>query len=169
LPPEEREHYFQEAVSRVAQGARPVSDLTTKFDTYPGLEQFTVQMDNFAVADGKYYYFNVPFTASLFDALADHRELPLYVPEADENDFRAEIQLPGGYHETGIAPRTRKLVAPGGSEARVTESSEDGKCVVTEQFNVEPAIIKPKEYSDLLDIQSALGQKSGTTFLFEQE
>ncbi|HTV42510.1 MAG TPA: DUF3857 domain-containing protein [Candidatus Sulfotelmatobacter sp.] len=169
LPPEEREHYFQEAVTRVGQGARPVSDLTTKFDAYPGLERFTVKMDNFAVADGKYFYFNLPFTGSLFDSLADHRTLPLFVPEADENDFRAEIQLPGGYHETGIAPKDEKLVAPGGSEARITQTDRDGKCVVSEQFDLTPGIIKPEDYSDLLNIQSALGQKSATTFLLEQE
>ena len=169
LPPEEREHYFQEAVTRVAQGARPVSDLTTKFDTYPGLERFTVKMDNFAVVDGKYFYFNLPFTAALFDTLADHRALPLYIAEADENDYRAEIQLPDGYTESGIAPKNEKLVAPGGSEARITQTDHNGKCVVTEQLNVTPGIIKPKEYSDLLDIQSALTQKSATTFLLEQE
>lgn len=169
LPPEEREHYFQEAVSRVAQGAKPVTGLTTKFDTYPGLERFTVQLDNFAVADGKYFYFNLPFTGSLFDGLADHRSLPYFIPGADENDFRAEITLPAGYHESGIAPRTRKLVAPGGSEARVTESNDGDKCVVTEQFEMKPGIIKPKEYSDLLNIQSEIGQKSATTFLLEQD
>ena len=169
LPPEQRDHYFQEAVTRVGQGARPVSDLTTKFGTYPGLERFTVKMDNFAVADGKYFYFNLPFTASLFDTLADHRALPLYVPEADENDFRVEIQLPDGYHETGIAPKNEKLVAPGGSLARITQTDDNGKCVVNEQFELMPGIIKPKDYSDLLNIQSALGQKSATTFLLEQE
>jgi transglutaminase-like putative cysteine protease len=169
LPPEEREHYFQEAVSRVAQGARPVSDLTTKFDTYPGLEKFTVQMDNFAVANGKYFYFNLPFTGSLFDALADHRELPMYVADADENDFRAEIQLPDGYRESGIAPKNEKLVAPGGSEARITKSNDGSKVVVTEQLEIAPGIIKPKYYSDLLNIQSELGQKSASTFLLEQE
>ncbi|HEV2318950.1 MAG TPA: DUF3857 domain-containing protein [Verrucomicrobiae bacterium] len=169
LPPEQREHYFQEAVSRVAQGARPVSGLTTKFDTYPGLEKFTVQLDNFAVADGKYFYFHLPFTGSLFDALADHRTLPLFIPEADENDFRAEIQLPAGYRETGIAPKNEKLVAPGGSQARVTHTDTGGKCVVTEKFETKPGIIKPKEYADLLNIQSALGQKSASTFLLERE
>jgi transglutaminase-like putative cysteine protease len=169
LPPEQREHYFQEAVSRVAQGARPVSGLTTKFDTYPGLEKFTVQLDNFAVADGKYFYFHLPFTGSLFDALADHRALPLFVPEADENDFRAEIQLPAGYRETGIAPKNEKLVAPGGSEARVTHTDAGGKCIITEEFETKPGIIKPREYADLLNIQSALGQKSATTFLLERE
>ena len=30
LPPQERNHYFQEAVSSVVQGARPVGDLTTR-------------------------------------------------------------------------------------------------------------------------------------------
>ncbi|HEX3626611.1 MAG TPA: DUF3857 domain-containing protein [Verrucomicrobiae bacterium] len=169
LPPEERNHYFQEAVSRVAQGARPVSDLTTKFDTYPGLEKFTVQLDNFAVADGKYYYFNLPFNGSLFDGLADHRALPYFVPEADENDFRGEIELPDGYRESGITPKNEKLVAPGGSEARVTESNEGSKCVVTQQFDLKPGIIKPRDYADLLNIQSALGQKSATTFLLERD
>ena len=168
LPPEEREHYFQEAVSRVAQGARPMTGLTTKFDTYPGLEKFTVQLDNFAVVDGKYFYFNLPFSASLFDSLADHRALPLYISDADENDFRAEIQLPPGYRESGIAPKNKKLVAPGGSEARITDSDDGGKCVVTEQFDMKPGIIKPAEYSDLLNIQSELGQKSATTFLLER-
>ena len=32
----------EQIVSHVAQGARPVSELTTEFDTYPGVEQFSV-------------------------------------------------------------------------------------------------------------------------------
>jgi hypothetical protein len=31
-----------------------------------------------------------------------------------------------------------------------------------------PAIISPKNYPELLDIQSALGEKSETTFLLEK-
>ena len=68
LPPEERRRYHQEIVSQVAQGARPVGDLTTQFDTYPGLEQFTVEVDNYSVVDGNYLYFDLPFTPSLFPA-----------------------------------------------------------------------------------------------------
>ncbi|MGH8022060.1 MAG: DUF3857 domain-containing protein, partial [Limisphaerales bacterium] len=169
LPPEQRRHYFQDAVSRVAQGARPVGGLTTKFDTYPGLERFTVRLDNFAVADGKYFYFNLPFTASLFSELADHRALPLFISDADENDFRAEIQLPSGFQMTGIAPKNEKLVAPGGSEARISEANDHGKCVVTEKFDTRPGIIKPGKYLDLLNIQAALGEKSARTFLLEKK
>ncbi len=55
----------------------PVGDLITQFDTYPGLEQFTVDIDNYSVVDGKYLYFDLPFTPSLFPVSADQRALPI--------------------------------------------------------------------------------------------
>jgi transglutaminase-like putative cysteine protease len=169
LPPEEREHYFQEAVSRVAQGARAVGGLTTKFDTYPGLEQFIVELDHYGVLDGNYLYFNLPFTGTLFGPLSDQRALPFFVSDQSENILRAEIQWPEGYRETDIVPKNQNFVAPGGSQVQITHTDADGKCVVTGQFETMPGIIKPKNYPVLLDIQSALGGKSATTFLLEKE
>ncbi len=169
LPPEEREHYFQETVSHVAQGARAVGDLTTKFDTYPGLERFTVEMDHFGIPDGKYFYFNLPYAPTLFGTLSEQRELPLYFPDAGENILRAEIQLPPGFQVTDIGPKNQKFTAPGGSQARITRTDADGKTTVISEFELTPGIIKPKNYPALLDIQSALGSRSGTTFLLERE
>jgi transglutaminase-like putative cysteine protease len=169
LPPEEREHYFQEAVSRVAQGARAVSDLTTKFDTYPGLERFTVEMDHYGVPDGKYLYFNLPYAPTLFGTLPDQRALPLYMPDAGRNVLRAEIQLPEGFQVTDIAPKNETFTAPGGSRAHITRTDANGKTTVTSEFELAPGVIKPKNYPALLDIQSALGSRSGTTFLLERE
>jgi transglutaminase-like putative cysteine protease len=169
LPPEERNHYFQEAVSRVAQGARAASDLTTKFDTYPGLEQFTVELDHYGVLDGKYLYFNLPFTPTLFDGLSDQRSLPLFLSDENQNILRAEIQWPSGFRETDIVPKNENFTAPGGSQASITKTEADGKCVVTDQFEVTPGVIQPKNYPSLLNIQSALGSRSGTTFLLERE
>jgi hypothetical protein len=169
LPPEERDHYFQEAVSRVGQGARPVSDLTTKFDTYPGLEQFIVEMDNFGVADGKYLYFNLPFTPALFGTLPNQRSLPFYTTDASQDITRAEIEWPTGFHETDIAPKNAKFIAPGGSQARITQTVADNKCTVTDELENAPGIIKVKNYPALLNIQSALSARSGSTFLLERD
>ena len=169
LPPEEREHYFQEAVSRVAQGARAVSDLTTKFDTYPGLERFTVEMDHYGIPDGKYFYFNLPYAPTLFGTLSEQRTLPLYLPDSGDNILRAEIQLPEGFQVTDIGPKDQKFIAPGGSQARINRTDADGKTTVTAEFQTTPGVIKPKNYPALLDIQSALGSRSGTTFLLERE
>src|SRR6267142_2216678 len=94
LPPEEKNRYYQEIVSGVTQGARPIGDLTTKFDAYPGTEQYTVEVDNFTVVDGKYSYFDLPFTPSLFPMGADHRTLPLYIGHHGEHRIRTEIDLP---------------------------------------------------------------------------
>ncbi len=168
LPPEERDHYFQEAVSRVAQGARAVSDLTTKFDTYPGLEQFTVEMDNYGIVDGKYFYFNLPFAPTLFGPLDDQRSLPMFVSDWSENMLKAEIELPKGYRESDIVPKDEKFTAPGGSQVRIRQKGGDGNCVVTEQVETMPGVIAPKNYPELLNIQSALAQKSTTTFLLEK-
>jgi len=132
LPPEERRRYFQEIVSHVAQGAQPVGDLTTKFDNLSGLEQFTVDVDNYSVVDGKYLYFDLPFTPSLFAAGADRRTLPLFISHESENTVRTEIELPPGFRQTVIAPGSGELKAPGGGgKASITSKLSSGKLLLT--------------------------------------
>ena len=170
LPPEEKKRYYQEMVSNMAQGARPVSGLTTKFDTYPGVEQFTVEIDNFGVVDGKYLYFDLPFTPSLFPPGADHRILPLFISQGNESAIRTEIQLPPGFRRIVIAPNSGKLSAPADSgKARIVSKRAAGKCVITQELDTEPAIISPQDYPALLKVESALGKKSSKVFLLEAE
>ena len=169
LPPEERKRYYQELVSNMAQGARPVSDLTTKFDTYPGLEQYSVAIDNYSVVDGNYFYFDLPFTPSLFSPGADHRALPLFLSEENKSTVRTEINLPSGFQMV-ISPKGDKLDTPGGyGKARITLVNTPGKCVITHELDTEPAIVSPKDYPALLKIESALGRKSARVFLLEKE
>ncbi|HEY5043340.1 MAG TPA: DUF3857 domain-containing protein, partial [Verrucomicrobiae bacterium] len=169
LPPEERKHYFQELVSGVGQGAQPVGDLTTKFDTYPGLEQFTVTMDRYAVVDGKFLYFALPFTPSLFSAGADQRSLPFYISQGNEQIIHTEIEMPPGFHQTGIVPQAKNLVAPGGSHALVTSDTADGKYEMEYQMETVPAIVSPKDYPAMLNLQTILDEKPSTVFLLERE
>jgi len=58
--------------------------LATDFDAYPGVEKFTVAIDNYSVVDGNYSYFNLPFAPSLFPAGADRRALPMLVSRDSE-------------------------------------------------------------------------------------
>jgi transglutaminase-like putative cysteine protease len=167
LPPEERRRYHQEIVSQVAQGARPAGDLKTRFDTYPGLEQFTVEVDNYSVVDGNYLYFDLPFTPSLFPAGADRRALPLYLARKDRNTIRTEIKLPRRFRHEVIAPPSRNLDVPdGGGTARITSAQTHGKCVITDELDTAPAIIEPRDYSAVLKVESALERKSSKVFLF---
>jgi hypothetical protein len=161
LPPEERRRYFQEAVSGVAQGARPVGDLTT---------QFTVDVDNYSVVDGNYFYFELPFTPTLFSFGADRRSLPLFVNERSENTVRTEIKLPPGFHKIVMAPGNSTLEAPDGSgSTRITTTDDAGSYVITHDFETSPAIVPPKDYAELLKIQATLGRKSSRLFLLEKD
>jgi transglutaminase-like putative cysteine protease len=170
LPPEERRRYFQQLVSGMAQGARPVGGLSTRFDVYPGVEQYTVDIDNYAVLDGNHLYFDLPFTPGLFPAGSDHRVLPLYISQHSESVTRTEISLPAAFSRLVMAPRSETFVAPDGAGVvRVTSSHAGGNCVITHQFEVDPAIIPPKDYPAILRVEAALERKSSKVFLLEKE
>lgn len=169
LQPEERKRHYQEVVSATAQGARPVGDLTTKFDTYPGLEQYTVDIDNYSVVDGDYLYFDLPFTPGMFAPGADHRVLPLYISEESQSTIRTEIELPPEYQRIVMAPASKKLEAPGGGSARITYKNVNGKIVITHEFDSQPAIVSAKDYPTMVKVESALGRRSSKIFLLEKE
>jgi hypothetical protein len=170
LRPEERKRYYQEAVSNIDQGARPVGDLTDRFDTYPGTEQFTVALDNYAVLDGNYLYFDLPFTPSLFDLPgSDRRSLPFMLTHEGTASVRTEIELPPGYRDVVIAPGSENLDAPaGGGTARLSASIAAGKFVMTEDFETSPAVISPQDYPAILKVESALEKKSAKVFLLKK-
>ena len=147
-------------MSGVAQGARPAGDLVTKFDTYPGIEQYTVTVDHYAVADGKYLYFDLPFTASLFPVGADTRVLPLFINYALENKINTEITLPSEFQHLIIAPLSKKLRAAGCGEAKVTIASAGRKISLTQELETTPSIIPAGDYSKLLQTESVLREKN---------
>lgn len=171
LRPEERRRYYQEVVSKVAQGARPVGDLTDRFDTYPGTEQFTVELDHYAVVDGNYLYFDLPFTPSLFQLPGgDQRSLPFMLSQAQTNSVRTEIELPPSFQNVVISSKSENLDAPLGSgKVRMTSSNEAGKWVMTDEFETMPAVIGPKDYPAMLKVESMLERKSGKVFLLQKE
>ncbi len=169
LPPEERNRYHQKIVSDLSQSARPAGELTTAFDTYPGREQFTVDIDNYAVVDGKYFYFDLPFKPSLLSAGADQRTLPLFIPHGGESSIHTVINLPPGYRQMILAPPNEDLNVPGGTTARIARTDAGDQSVITDQFEIVPAIINPQAYPSLLQAQAALGKKSATLFLLEQD
>jgi len=171
LRPEEMKRYYQEVVSKIDQGARPVGGLTEQFDTYPGTEKFSVELDNYAVADGKYLYFDLPFTPTLVQLPGgDRRTLPFMLSHEATNSIRAEIALPLGFKDVLIAPGSETLAAPsGGGKVRMTSSTLPGKYVLTEESETAPAVISPTDYPAILKLESTLEKKSGQVFLLQKD
>ena len=168
LPPEERKRYYQEAVSNVAQGARPDGDLITRFDVYPGVEQFTVEIDHYAVVDGKYMYLDLPYTLRLFPTFADRHTLPLLIRDEHLETFRAVVGIPSGFMRVVIAPRNQDLLAPDGAgTVRVSAKAADGNWSVTQELSARPSLVAPEDYGALLSIESSLENESSRLLLLE--
>jgi len=168
MPPEERKRFFQELVSGVAQGARPVGDLTTNFDSYPGVEQFTVEIDHYAVVDGKQMYFDLPYTLHLFPAVMDHRTLPLLIWAPYTTTMHTEVEFPAGFQRVVIAPSNQDLVAPDGSgQAHISTTLAGREWSVTQELSTKPAVVAPGDYAALLAVESALEDKSSRLMLLE--
>jgi transglutaminase-like putative cysteine protease len=168
MPPEERKRFFQELVSGVAQGARPVGDLTTDFDGYPGVVQFTVEIDHYAVIDGKQMYFDLPYMLHLFPAVMDHRTLPLLIGSASSSTMHTEIELPAGFQRVVIAPKNQDLVAPDGAgQAHISTTLAGREWSVTQELSARPAVVTPADYAALLSVESALEDKSSRLLLLE--
>ncbi len=172
LRPEERKRYWQQLVSSVAQGARPVGELSDQFEGYPGIEHYAVEVDNYAVVDGKYLYFDLPFTPSLFEyALGgDRRTLPMLLSQEGKRSVRTEIELPPGFRGVVVSPSSQSFDAPSGvGKVRINASSTAGKFVLNDEFETSPGFIDPKDYSSMLKLESSLGKKSAKVMLLRKE
>jgi transglutaminase-like putative cysteine protease len=171
LRPEERKRYYQELISDIDQGARPVGDLKAQFNTYPGMEQFSVALDNYAVVDGKYLYFSLPFTPSLVQLPGgDRRSLPLMLSGGESTTVRTQINLPVAFRDVLISPHSENLDAPaGGGKVRMTSASEGGKIILTDESQTSPALISPSDYPAMVKLESQLENKSSKVFLLEKQ
>jgi len=128
-----------------------------------------VEVDNYAVVDGRYAYFDLPFAASLFPAGADRRELPLFIGTAGRTTVRADIDLPPGFRHVVIAPASRKFSAPGGTAKITAANPAPGQCVITDVLESRPTIVSPQDYPAMLKAESVLREKSARVFLLEKE
>ncbi len=168
LRPEERARFYQETVAAVAQGARPVGELATDFTSYPGVEQFTVAVDNYGVADGKFLYFSVPTAPHLLPTDTDRRSLPLFVQDDVDETIRTKVELPADHSHLVIAPAAAALAGPDGAgTALITAALIKGEFDVTYEINRRPAIIAPEDYASALATESKLENKAGRVLLLE--
>jgi transglutaminase-like putative cysteine protease len=170
MRPEERAQYFQEAVSGVAQGARPVGGLVTDFKVYPGVERFEVDVDRYGVANDRCLYFSLPFTPQLFETDTNRRTLPLLISDLSDEIIRARIKLPTKYRQVAIAPRAASFAGPDGAgTAHVVSTTRHGDHVITYQLEHRPAIIHPADYPAALAVESALENKAARVVLLERD
>ena len=171
MPPEERRRTFLEMVAGVAQSAQAVGDLVTKYDAYPGIEEFTVKAERYGVNDGHRFYFALPGGALTLPGIsADTRENPLYWGDECRMSVRVDVTLPGTTKNVLLCPRDFTWHAPasGGMITMATQrNAASNTLTLVREVDLQPAVIPASEYSHLLDTNRKLGHPDTHTVLVE--
>jgi hypothetical protein len=87
----------------------------------------------------------------------------------ETSTIRTEIQWPAAFRNVVIAPLSGTLKPPGGGgKATISARNAPGKCDLTHVFESSSAVVSPRDYPAMLDVQSALARKSSRVFLLEK-
>ena len=123
MVPEERRRYFQEAVAQISQAATAEGELETAFDSYPGVEQFTVRVPGFAVRSGNpsavssgpngYLYFTMPASLQdLFGFRSETRDNPIFWSGPRRIAIRTTLTLPEEFATLALQPAADRVEGP---------------------------------------------------------
>jgi transglutaminase-like putative cysteine protease len=177
MPPEERNRYYQEMVAEISQAAVATSDLVTDFNSYPGVETFAVEVEQYAVRDNDFLYFELPQALEhLFNLRSDTHENPFYQREAYRRRIATVVELPAGFSRVVLAPEQRQWHVPAaGGTVSVTVATQshgsDGanSLVFTHEVELNPSILESQDYPDLLEIEKQLTHAQARTVLLKRE
>lgn len=179
MPPEERNRYYQELVAEIAQSATADSELVTNYDSYPGGESYSVQIERYAVRDGDFLYFKLPKSLSnLFGLRSDTHENPFYYSWNSRLRISTIIELPSEFSKIVLAPQQKMWMLPASmGQVQVTIStdydteaeSESPKLTLIHSVELNPSILEAESYPDLLEINRQLTHiQAGTVLLRRQ-
>ena len=168
LPPEERNRYYQQVVASVSQGARPVGALMTRFDGYPGVESFTVDVNAYAIRDGNYLYFDLPADLRLFPTATDLRAQPFYLPRPVVRIIRSEVTFPSKDWHILIAPKSRDVAAADGSGRVIVDAREQpGGIAIEHRLSIDPSIVQATDYPALVRLENSLEDESARAIVVD--
>jgi hypothetical protein len=177
MPPEERNRFYQEMVAEISQAAVADCNLVTNFNAYPGTESYGAQVERYGVRDGNYLYFELPRSLGhLFGLRSDTHENPYYQGGDQGLRITTVVELPKGFSTVVLAPSEKQWRLPaGGGTARVRVTKQDAQgdgptiLTFTHELELNPFILEPAHYADLLEIEKQLTHAEARTVLVAEK
>ncbi len=156
LPPEERSRYHQEQIAAISQNAAADGPLVTKFDGYPGTEEFAVRIDRYAVRDGDRLYFILPvFPPALPGLASDARSSAILWDDPVRDRLEIAVRVPDGFGDFEIVPPDLAWNRAGVGSIETTTRRDAGLRIVR-TLNLAPALFEASDYPALLELDRNL-------------
>ena len=162
MTPEMRKRYHQGLVSAISQSARPDGELVIKFDSYPGSEDFSVEVDKYAVRDGNLLYLMLPEGLNgILNVASEKRANPYFHSGAVNVKKEFTIVIPEEHClECNILPPGICIDIPYGEGSKIETSgstsigngpsSKDRTFAISQQISLRPFIYTNLQYEDFL-------------------
>lgn len=173
MTPEERSRHFQSIVAGFSQSAKAVGDLKTDFNGYPGMEELTVEIPDYAVVDAQSrLYFSLPFGfTEVFHPDSDCRANPMLWSSKIDSRYEVSLRLPDGYDKVDISPSSVDIEMPGSLGKLNVRSAQEGpgQWRVSGALRLKECVISPDIYKDLLGMNNIVALKNSAAFLIEKK
>jgi hypothetical protein len=163
MTPEMRKRYHQGLVSAISQSAKPEGELVSKFDSYPGSEDFSVTVDKYAVNDGNLLYMMLPESLNgILNVASEKRVNPFFYAGNIDIQKKFTIVFPEKhYSECCILPPAICIGIPYGESGKIETSSsnftvsknptdKDMTFVIKQQIYLKPFVYTNIQYEDFL-------------------
>ena len=168
--PEEKRRHFQEIVAGFSQAANATGEFVTDFASYPGVRSFEIEVKDFAVVDGDYYYLNLPVIFSSGLALrGTERTIPWMSNIDITNIAKLTVVMPKSYTKAVLVPQDKQINLPDGLAKINISSLIHGNTIVMEyKSDYDPAIVDSNEYKYLLEADKEISHPQSWTVLLSK-
>lgn len=164
---EDRKRYFKESIAEISQSAEAIGELKTDFNSYPGMETFSLKVADFSIIEGDFLYFSIfKNPGRLFNLGMEQRFYPYYLPAKNNINISNTIKLPNKIDSVLIKPMPEKITLPDcAGNINIFQNNDSMIQKDSININIEPAIVLPENYSELIDVQNYLSSDRNSTYL----
>lgn len=167
--PEQRRRFLQTETAAIAESA--VLDGHKISTNYPAIKEFKVNIPNFAVRDADYLYFKLPLESvrNMLPAVTDKRENPFYQPARKRFSSSCKVILPDNASNLLISPQSFSWDCPDGGGVISCNVRRENATSFNIDFTIDmnPAVISPENYREIIHISDKLSHPSTWTFLIK--
>lgn len=171
--PENRKQYYQKILASSSLEVVSISDLKADFTGYPGVERYSIGVEQYAVRDNNLLYFELPILHdNRFHLQSERRNFPFYHSQKHHVVYFGSIELPPMLSEVIIAPKDHEISLPvqGGNikmHVACYESVRDNILTLdfVQEISLDFFIANANEYVNLLETVKRFMHPQTRTFL----
>ncbi len=169
MSPEEKKRMFQRLVAEISQSAEALSEFKAQFDSYPGIQSFSVRVKTFAVQGNNLMNFRLPRVLdSLFLISAEQRENPFAREQRSAISITAAVQLPRTFRTPVLVPPAVNTVLPNGGFVRVAVEAQADELTIFHEADIRPFALTPTDYRELVELGRQLTGPAAETIVLRE-